>query len=174
MRDTFPNEDCIRSSWTQILLTLCYVVSSATVQEVTSSEAVGKCKTVKTCKHSSIPGKNCFVSCSVCKLRNSSPNRAGSRQMINLSPNAEDNKALQRHIFVFFVISRTTSQGQSENSDQSGPLHPMLPNADHIIRADIRASMPYSRPHMSTFEPNVPPSDHLWGSGGRPPMLFVT
>ena len=23
-----------------------------------------------------------------------------------------------------------TSQGQSENSDQSGPLHPMLPNAD--------------------------------------------
>ena len=23
-----------------------------------------------------------------------------------------------------------TSQGRSENSDQSGPLHPMLPNAD--------------------------------------------
>ena len=54
-----------------------------------------------------------------------------SWQPANLSPNAEDNKALQRHIFVFFVISWTmTSQGRSENSDQSRPLHPMLPNAD--------------------------------------------
>ena len=35
-----------------------------------------------------------------------------SWQPANLSPNAEDNKALQRHIFVFFVISRTmTLQG---------------------------------------------------------------
>ena len=51
-----------------------------------------------------------------------------SWQPANLSPNAEDNKALHRHIFVFFVISRTmTSQGRSENSDQSRPLHPMLP-----------------------------------------------
>ena len=25
-----------------------------------------------------------------------------------------------------------TSQGRSENSDQSGPLHPMLPNADPL------------------------------------------
>ena len=24
------------------------------------------------------------------------------------------------------------SQGRSENSDQSGPLHPMLPNADRM------------------------------------------
>ena len=46
-----------------------------------------------------------------------------SWQPANLSPNAEDNKALHRHIFVFFVISRTmTSQGRSENSDQSRPL----------------------------------------------------
>ena len=38
----------------------------------------------------------------------------------------------------FFVISRKmTSQGRSENSDQSGPLHPMLPNADRFRRAAI-------------------------------------
>ena len=49
----------------------------------------------------------------------------------NLSHNAKDNKALQRHICLFRESSRTmTSQGRSENSDQSGPLHPMLPNAD--------------------------------------------
>ena len=48
-----------------------------------------------------------------------------SWQPANLSPNAEDNKALQRHKFIFFVTSRTmTSQGRSENSDQSPPLHP--------------------------------------------------
>ena len=36
----------------------------------------------------------------------------------------------------FFVISRKmTSQGRSENSDQSGPLHPMLPNADPQVLA---------------------------------------
>ena len=36
----------------------------------------------------------------------------------------------------FFVISGTvTSEGRSENSDQSGPLHPMLPNANPIKRA---------------------------------------
>ena len=54
-----------------------------------------------------------------------------SWQPANLSPNAEDNKALHRHIFAFFGTSRTmTSQERSENSDQSAPLHPMLPNAD--------------------------------------------
>ena len=42
---------------------------------ITSSEAVGKDKTVKACKHSSIPRKNCFVSRSVCKQRNSCPSR---------------------------------------------------------------------------------------------------
>ena len=51
----------------------------------------------------------------------------------NLSHNAKDNKALQRHICLFRESSRTmTSQGRSENSDQSGPLHPMLSNADRI------------------------------------------
>ena len=66
----------------------------------------------------------------MCKLRNSFPKRADSRQKI-YHLNAQDNKALQRLIFVFFVISRTmTSQGRSENSDMSGPLHPMLPNAN--------------------------------------------
>ena len=70
-----------------------------------------------------------------------------SWQPANLSPNAEDNKALQRHTFVFFVISRTmTSQGRSENSDQSGPLHPMLPNADHF-KVDSSSESAYS----STF-----------------------
>ena len=49
----------------------------------------------------------------------------------NLSHNTKDNKALQRHICLFRESSRTmTSQGRSENSDQSGPLHPMLSNAD--------------------------------------------
>ena len=49
----------------------------------------------------------------------------------NLSHNAKDNKALHRHICLFRESSRTmTSQGRSENSDQSGPLHPMLPNTD--------------------------------------------
>ena len=46
----------------------------------------------------------------------------------------------KRHIFDFFVISRTmTWQGRSENSDQSGPLHPMLPNADRskVVRCRI-------------------------------------
>ena len=82
-------------------------------------------------KHSSIPRKNCFVSRSVCKLRNSCPSRVGSRQIYHLMQRII--KALQRHIFVFFVISRTmTSQGRSENSDQSGPLHPMSPNADPV------------------------------------------
>ena len=51
----------------------------------------------------------------------------------NLSHNAKDNKTLQRHICLFRESSRTmTSQGRSENSDQSGPLHPMLPNADPL------------------------------------------
>ena len=54
----------------------------------------------------------------------------------NLSHNAKDNKALQRHICLFRESSRTmTSQGRSENSDQSGPLHPMLSNADRGIHA---------------------------------------
>ena len=40
-----------------------------------------------------------------------------SSQPANLSPNPEDNKALERHIFVFLVISWTmTSQGRSENN----------------------------------------------------------
>ena len=41
------------------------------------------------------------------------------------------------YLFNFFVISRTmTSQGRSENSDQSRPLHPMLPNADLCDRGN--------------------------------------
>ena len=52
----------------------------------------------------------------------------------NLSHNAKDNKALQRHFCLFRESSRTmTSQGRSENSDQSGPLHPMLSNADPLV-----------------------------------------
>ena len=68
---------------------------------------------------------------SVCKLRNSCPNRAGSRQIYHLM------QRIIKHFsainLFFFVIIRTmTSQGRSENSDQSGPLHPMLPNADRM------------------------------------------
>ena len=66
---------------------------------------------------------------SVCKLRNSFPNRAGSRQIYHLMQRII--KHFSAIYLVFFVISLTiTSQGRSENSDQSGPLHPMLPNAD--------------------------------------------
>ena len=58
----------------------------------------------------------------------------------NLSHNAKDNKALQRHICLFRERSRTmTSQGRSKNSDQPGPLHSMLPNADRaclLFRTD--------------------------------------
>ena len=66
---------------------------------------------------------------SVCKLRNSCPNSAGSRQIYHLI------QRIIKHFsainLFFFVISRMmTSQGRSENSDQSRPLHPMLPNAD--------------------------------------------
>ena len=98
-------------------------------KKVTSSEAVGKDKTVKACKHSSIPRKNCFVSRSLCKLRNSCPSRVGSRQIYHLMQRII--KHFSAIYLFFFVISRTmTSQGRSENSDQSRPLHPMLPNAD--------------------------------------------
>ena len=34
-----------------------------------------------------------------------------------------------------------TSEGRSENSDQSGPLHPMLPNADRLIHSSSVISM---------------------------------
>ena len=66
---------------------------------------------------------------SVCKRRNSCPNRAGSREIYHLMQRIiKDFSAIN---LFFFVISRKmTSQGRSENSDQSGPLHPMLPNAD--------------------------------------------
>ena len=129
MRNTFPNKDCIQLG-TDLPQPMLYSVLCNSTKKYASSEAVGKDKTVKTCKHSSIPGKNYFVSRSVCKLRNSCPNRAGSRQKIYHVMQRITN-APQRHIFVYFLISRTmTSQGRSENSNQSGPLHPMLPYAD--------------------------------------------
>ena len=75
----------------------------------------------------------------MCKLRNSSPNRAGSGQIYHLMQRII--KHFSAIYLFFFVISRTmTSQARSENSDQSGPLHPMLPNADRV------------RTHYSTSE----------------------
>ena len=69
---------------------------------------------------------------SVCKRRNSCPNRAGSREIYHLMQRIiKDFSAIN---LFFFVISRKmTSQGRSENSDESGPLHPMLPNADQAL-----------------------------------------
>ena len=52
-------------------------------------------------------------------------------QPANLSPNSEDNKALQRDKFIFFRYQSDDDVTRTiENSDQSRPLHPMLPNAD--------------------------------------------
>ena len=54
---------------------------------------VGKDKTIQACKHSYIPRKNCFVSHSVCKLRNSCPNRAGSQQIYHLMQRTKSTSA---------------------------------------------------------------------------------
>ena len=40
-----------------------------------------------------------------------------------------------------------TSQGRSENSDQSRPLHPMLPNADHKSNCPQKSCKPRIRKH---------------------------
>ena len=101
MRNTFPNEDCIQLGADPPHTMLCSVLCNST-KNVTSSEAVVKDKTVKACKHSSIPRKNCFLSRSVCKLRNSCPSRVGSLQIYHLM------QRIIKHfsaIYLFFLLS---------------------------------------------------------------------
>ena len=118
MRNTFPKEDCIQLGTDPPHPMLRSVQQ---YKEVTSSEAVGKGKTVKTCKHSFIPR---------IKLLCKSFSVQTKEQFFQQSWQPAD-LALQRHKFIFFRYQSNDDVTRTiENSDQSGPLHPLLPNAD--------------------------------------------
>ena len=69
-------------------------------------------------KHSSIPRKNCFVSRSVCKLRNSCPSRVGSRQIYHLM------QRIIKHFSAIYLFSSLSVGRWRHKDDRKIPISP--------------------------------------------------